>query len=683
MAKRDFIITIIVFLASLIPAVALICLGINPFKTETVAVFSVIMMVLYLIGLGLLVKPLLKVYKDILHVILKADSLLTFEEISERVQQAGTLKDIFQEYKKTLRAIDTQKGSQENPGQIIKDYYSTIEAEFFFNEDTLIINNIAYKTINYLPQILTAIGLLGTFLGIVQGVHGLNIHMDGTSMQEAIPYLLQGVEVSFVTSLFGISFSLSLTLLTRHSFDLLIRKINVLVGMINGSLNKSVEKEGLKELEKQLEMQTASMQKLGTDLSEEMGRRFDTSLQENLSVVSEKLNELISEIQKSFESSLIDKISPALERLSIVSEYLGNMQKTTTDRFMRDTLSKMEEIISSGTQNELQRLEQSMEIMISKNQEFMGQFSAGIEKMEDIIISQESLVERTNDSASTVFLTADNLKQLQQGIDKLLSDVHSINANHDVSIEELQSVIARLNSFSLNQNAITEELAGMVQKTYELGRTQENYAESFAKVSATIHDNVTGVTGYIRDMTDNMRKFKDDFGNIQSVSLQVAEELGDKFQHMVQGFENTSRQLNYSLQEIESKLISRVEISSEKIANITSMMEEFYLRMDELSERFEAFAKVEESTQNLWAEYRGTFEELQGSINEGIINYTELVRKSTEDLFNHYDENIAVAVNHLRGMVEIISSQVEDVGDTLEEVLENYSGRVRENARVT
>jgi methyl-accepting chemotaxis protein len=217
----------------------------------------------------------------------------------------------------------------------------------------------------------------------------------------------------------------------------------------------------------------------------------------------------------------------------------------------------------------------------------------------------------------------------------------------------------------------------MVQKAYELGKIQENYAESFAKVSATIHDNVTGVTGYIRDMTDNMRKFKDDFENIQSVSLQVAEELGGRFQHMVQGFENTSRQLNYSLQEIESKLISRVEISSEKIANITSMMEGFYLRMDELSERFEAFAKVEESTQNLWAEYRGTFEELHGSINEGIINYTELVRKSTEDLFNHYDENIAVAVNHLRGMVEIISSQVEDVGDTLEEILENYSGRIR------
>jgi 4-amino-4-deoxy-L-arabinose transferase-like glycosyltransferase len=42
MAKRDFAITILVFLASLIPAIALTCLGINLFKAETVTVFSII-----------------------------------------------------------------------------------------------------------------------------------------------------------------------------------------------------------------------------------------------------------------------------------------------------------------------------------------------------------------------------------------------------------------------------------------------------------------------------------------------------------------------------------------------------------------------------------------------------------------------------------------------------------------
>jgi len=121
-----------------------------------------------------------------------------------------------------------------------------------------------------------------------------------------------------------------------------------------------------------LEIQTASIQKLATDLSEEMGRKFDISLQENLSVVTQKLNELIMQIQASFESSLLDKISPALERMSIVSERLGNMQEVATNQFISNTLSKMEEIISMGTQRELQRLQQSLETVINRNQEFIN-----------------------------------------------------------------------------------------------------------------------------------------------------------------------------------------------------------------------------------------------------------------------------------------------------------------------
>lgn len=715
---RDCIVLIVILIASWIPLMVILSLlGIEPFFRGSTARFTFVMLGAYCIGIYLLVVPLYKVLKEIIDVISYCDNSeegISFDEISQRMEQTNILNTIFREYKKTLRLIESPWTSRENPGQALKDYYATVEAEYFFNEDTLVTSKINHKVLNFLPQLLIALGLLGTFLGIVQGVGQLNAEIHSSeeinvphefyngvrqsnevqlysnielnentsySIRQGIPYLLEGAEVSFVTSLAGVSLSLSLTMMMRTFTDLINKRAAKLTEMINGSLNRAEGKEGLKELERQLEIQTASIQKLATDLSEEVGRRFDVSLQQNLTVVSEKLNELIIEIQRSFESSLIEKISPALERMSLVSERLGNMQQAATNQFINDTISKMEEIISLGTQKELQRLQESLEIMLSKNQEFMNQFTTGMEKMESIIASQETLLQRTDDSANTVFLTAENLKDLQKAIDKLLSDVYFINSNHDVSIEKLQATIQKLDGFLLAQGSITEKLADMVQKTHELGLVQQNYAEKFNSFSEKVYNGITAVGSYIKSITESMGKYKEDFEKIRSLSLEISNGFSAKFEALVQGFDHTTQQLNRSLQEIESKIVARIDVTSQKIANTVGAMERLYSRIEELTQHLAAFAETERSTQELWMQYRKSFEDLHDKITAGVAAYTEKVNTATKELLNQYDMSIAEAVNYLREMVDLLASQTEDLSETFQKCLQELSSSQAKRVR--
>ena len=381
-----------------------------------------------------------------------------------------------------------------------------------------------------------------------------------------------------------------------------------------------------------MEIQTASIQKLATDLSEEMGRKFDISLQENLSVVTQKLNELIMQIQASFESSLLGKISPALERMSIVSERLGNMQEVATNQFISNTLSKMEEIISMGTQRELQRLQQSLETVINRNQEFINQFTAGMENMQNIIVSQETLLEHTNDSAGTLFLTAENLKDLQREIDKLLSDMYFINSNNDASIEKLQASIQKLDNFLVTQGSITEKLADMVQKTHDLGLAQQSYAESLSRFSENVYNEIAAVGSLIQSITDSMRQYKEDFERIQSLTLGTSEGFSAQFDALLQGFDHTTKQLKLSLQEIESKIIDRVETISKNIVDTIVIMEGFYSRVDDLIEYMESFSETERSTQELWLQYRESFEDLHEKITSGVTAYSEKITSTTTEL---------------------------------------------------
>lgn len=71
--------------------------------------------------------------------------------------------------------------------------------------------------VNYVPTLLTTLGIFGTFLGIVIGL----LDFNQNDIQGSIPPLLEGLKTAFITSITGILFSLLfkiyLTLSSRHS----------------------------------------------------------------------------------------------------------------------------------------------------------------------------------------------------------------------------------------------------------------------------------------------------------------------------------------------------------------------------------------------------------------------------------------------------------------------------------
>ncbi|EKP0299101.1 MotA/TolQ/ExbB proton channel family protein [Aeromonas veronii] len=68
--------------------------------------------------------------------------------------------------------------------------------------------------VNYVPTLLTTMGIFGTFLGIVLGL----LDFNQSDIEASIPPLLEGLKTAFVTSLAGILFSLIFKTLSTFSF---------------------------------------------------------------------------------------------------------------------------------------------------------------------------------------------------------------------------------------------------------------------------------------------------------------------------------------------------------------------------------------------------------------------------------------------------------------------------------
>jgi len=165
------------------------------------------------------------------------------------------------------------------------------------------------KFIHNAPNILTSIGILGTFTGIVIGLLDFNVKdIDGS-----INFLLEGLKVAFITSLTGISFSIILKIRLSANNDK--SKENVGIDDLYNILN--IQNENILKLQKSLSDNDDSsligqIKQMRTDTLDNQkvsNKNFESLIKSN-----KKTNSTLSNIDKSItgQQELFSKFKDTL-----------------------------------------------------------------------------------------------------------------------------------------------------------------------------------------------------------------------------------------------------------------------------------------------------------------------------------------------------------------------------------
>ncbi len=88
--------------------------------------------------------------------------------------------------------------------------------EDYINDDTVTHSHGNATLAELIPNLLTSLGILGTFMGLSRGLSSLNFQ-NAAELVEGIPNLLTGMRFAFGTSVAGISCSLAFNMLNRIS----------------------------------------------------------------------------------------------------------------------------------------------------------------------------------------------------------------------------------------------------------------------------------------------------------------------------------------------------------------------------------------------------------------------------------------------------------------------------------
>ena len=86
--------------------------------------------------------------------------------------------------------------------------------EDYINDDTVVHGPGNAQLAELIPSLLTSLGILGTFMGMMSGLSGLDF-TDSSNIIKSIPILLDGMRFAFGTSVAGVSCSIIFNMLNR------------------------------------------------------------------------------------------------------------------------------------------------------------------------------------------------------------------------------------------------------------------------------------------------------------------------------------------------------------------------------------------------------------------------------------------------------------------------------------
>lgn len=715
-----------IFIAVFIISTVLFSLSgqVGPFINSNliIAIFFIVIMGisgLFILTLMIKLKKIYENVQDSISFLNEIDPLnvdMEFSKISNYFKNS-ILKHSWEQFDKSIRKI---KCSSNEEGEVQIKYFSTVDANYYFNED-LMIGQINSRLHNYIPSLMTAIGIFGTFLGLVIGLQNLDLS-EVENTKRSISLLIAGVKISFKSSLYGVAYSIILTFYQKTYMGYLDNYISKLALKLDKLFPMNTQEDGVKEIYIELEKQTSSLQKLATDFAEEVGKKLDNSFKENftptfykLTETTEKLvnivqnnsiaeevgkkldnslkenltptfyklietteklvniaqnNNIAEDVGEKFNSSIQQNLGPSLEKLGSATERLVTISENSNENAISALMQNMGEMFSTATNGEMERLKNSLGEITSKNEHMFNKFSDSIEKVQQMIDSQEKIIAETNSSANHIEKTNNNVQSVTKELEEIIIKLSQYSQTQQLSNDDYRILLGEIKQQIDYQNHYNEISSNLLKENNNSLQMQK---QIFNDLNETTR-NLNIFNNEFKPVLDNI---KANLGNFSELSISVNERFVNTFSKLQEHYNSINGSiegvfgvLSTSVEQIKEDVIGNIREVNEQFLDITGQLNMFTKTSSNLTLSFQEFASSQESSQTLWKTYKESFDSLNTEIKDGVTDYTINVKNSLSDIFKQYDD-------HISSVLGSFDNSIEQLRETIEELSEVNSEEIK------
>ena len=204
------------------------------------------------------------------------------------------------------------------------------------NETT--INTYINKNISDLiPGTMTALGILGTFIGLTIGLQKFSIGKDDVELIKNITGLTDGIKIAFHTSIIGVSLSVIYGFFYNRDILCMQTELYNFYDVFD-SIEPTAQDEFANKLFFYQEKQTDALLKLSdnisTGISDRMAEAIEKTINPAMENVAQKINDVIVEVKGTLDTYIQGTVESQTETMNkIVDKFMKTLNKSMDDQF--------------------------------------------------------------------------------------------------------------------------------------------------------------------------------------------------------------------------------------------------------------------------------------------------------------------------------------------------------------
>lgn len=562
-------------------------------------------------------------------------------EVGEALR-SEPFKHLWEEYKDTLHELK-KAGSG---ALALTEIRATVPAEMFFTRDVLVDSRLFDDFTRHLPGVLTGLGIIGTFAGLLEGLAKFDASSTATAVAGLKP-LLDGVAHAFIASAIAIGCAMVVTFASRFCLALFYRLVEKLCHAIDSLYATGAGEEYLSRLVHASEKSEAHAAQLKQALVEDL-----TTLMTNL---------VERQIQAQAESS----------------RTLGAQIGEAITGTLSGPLKQMTEAMETSSKGNTQAVTGMLETMLAG---FMA-------KLEDTFGGQIRGIHEQMDR-SVGMMTA-----VQQALQKLVDD---INRSNELAATRMSGTLEdAMRQSAANQQLLTEQMRTFVEDFRKLVTDEQ------AKSKKTMDDAMANV---VLQMSVAMEQIEAMRRSAASQEQSRNDTLANRTQELVGGLTGQVDELLRAVQEQVAKTQQNVDAISAVATRAIDGMNSGALNMGTAAQRFEIAggavsgvfdrsAKVADqlmttasTLQSAAAAIKQGFEQYETTrrtVDAGVAALTALIENAKKEagLSRQMLTDLERIVAQLKAAETQSVQYLEGVNKTLTTAFENFGRQLAEQVR--
>ena len=375
-------------------------------------------------------------------------NVVELDEIASKAMSGPALSHLWSEYAKTLHP---QREDGEYGQSRIVRWRATSLADLFFSEQAVVDTRLKTEYYKHLPGILTGLGIIGTFTGLIIGLGRFKVPKDLTKVQEQLGQLIDSVGHAFYVSAAAIALAMLFTWIEKSLLAARYRQVELLRELVDSLFKGGAGEEYLERLATAAETSATQAAQIKDSLVSELKVILTNLANQQIEAQATHTNKISADVGK----AIADGLGPSMEAIEKAVQGVSANQGEAVNKLLTDVLATF-------------------------SAQMRDMFGGQMQGMSDLL----------RETSESMKATALQFGQLAANMDA--AGTNTVDAMGERLAKALDGMEARQQAMNLQMTAFVEQIRALV------GESQTESSRKLQEVLTSVGDQVAGVLAELR-----------------------------------------------------------------------------------------------------------------------------------------------------------------------------------------